>query len=403
MIARRWFQISALGGLVLLISVVLDAPVAAGASTTQYVDDDGHAGRVHGCDGFHAAHTTIQRAVDHAAPGSRILVCPGVYREILNVTGPAKDGLVIEAVEPWAAILRPPRGVGGSLVTIADADRVRVRWFRLRAPTRGACARIRDMVRVTDRSSDVVIRGNRLVPTGFDTIGRCGYAVGVRVRDGASALIAHNLIRDFQRNGVLVDGRGAWRRRVWAGIRYNSILFQHAAEAHGIRDATGVSIVSRTLDGGGHPPGYGPARASVYRNVIAGLASAGSGPGDTPVLGGGIGGISTGIWALGNQVRHVAYGIGLFDVGASIRDNTIEDARGDGISVDGDGNLVRISGNTVLRSGATGIDAGVVRGRVTNNTSLGSDELDCRSVGTSTWINNIGETSDPPGLCTPPA
>jgi hypothetical protein len=260
------------------------------------------------------------------------------------------------------------------------------------------------MVRVIDGSQEIVIRGNRLAPAGSDTIGRCGYTVGVRVHDGANALIAHNQIRDFRGTAVLVDGREG--RDVSARIAYNLIRYFHTAETPGNRGATGIGIVAHTTDEGGPAPGSGFARASIIGNRIRSLTSAGSLPGDTPLLRAGIGAGDTGrgVRVSGNRIRHVVNGVSFFAVGGSIDDNIVEDARQDGIWADGDSHPVEVAGNTILRSGSDGIAMGYVNGDVTGNTALRSGEFDCRDFGfSSTWSNNIGETSDPEGLCTPPS
>src|SRR6186997_1698034 len=59
------------------------APAAAGTPRTWYVDDDGTSG-VAGCTGGKPVPSVIQDAIDGAAAGDTVLVCPGAYRA--NVT-----------------------------------------------------------------------------------------------------------------------------------------------------------------------------------------------------------------------------------------------------------------------------------------------------------------------------
>ena len=82
--AFRSAFLTALLGLVLL-AVVLASP--AQAQNTLVVDNDGQAGGVAGC-GTDAGYGTIQGAVDAAASGSTINVCPGTYVENVTVATP---------------------------------------------------------------------------------------------------------------------------------------------------------------------------------------------------------------------------------------------------------------------------------------------------------------------------
>ena len=79
-------------------------PYAAQAATLM-VDVDGQASATD-CNAFTAAFTTIQAAVNAAAPGDTISVCPGVYSEQLVVPG-SIGNLTIRGFGAGATVLRP--------------------------------------------------------------------------------------------------------------------------------------------------------------------------------------------------------------------------------------------------------------------------------------------------------
>jgi hypothetical protein len=370
----------------MLTSVASAGPAFAKGVTTRYVDDDGHAGARGGCRGSGHAFKRIQIAVDNSGPGDRILVCPGVYRGLIVIEGPAKHGLSIQAVERWRSDVRPPRSTGGALIVIARVDGVLIEGLQLRAPTHGSCRPVYSMIRV--HNANASIRSNRIAPVGTDTIGPCGYGNGVRVSGTSSAWIGENVIQDFTRYGVFVDGSelGPYPE---AAVIGNHIRYYHAGEA--------------ALAPGGGGVDSDQAGTRVVGNVIGSLATARpSGAGGTPLLASGIFVFTSGS-ARGNHIHDVGTGLTAIDGAGPLWRNTIRNSRFDGIWVDFGG--TQIVHNTVLGSGSRGIVAGpdsapLARG----NTVLGSGDFDCVDVGGSgIWINNIGEKSDPPGLCTPPS
>jgi hypothetical protein len=359
------------------------APASAGSATTHWVDDDGRAGPS-GCGQSTATFGAIQDAIDAADPGDTVLVCPGRYEEQLTI-GAGKNGLTVRATRPWVATVLPPDSMDefDDLVTIEDNRRVTVQWLRLVLPTGPGCTDVTDMVQVTDARA-FQVRGLRILATGPDTYdGDCAYAKGVDV-DGRFGLIAGNLIKDFNADGIEI-GRGR------ATIRSNSIRYFHEGASDTGAGGDGIDIDDRA----------GP--VVIVDNVIKSLPSAR---------------VST---------RSLADGIRIYDAvpGSVVRNNRITYVD-NGIIADGSG--LKVVGNTLR--GTNDEDAGIdffdvsdslIRGNrifgfqegidlswdsdsneVRRNDARGN-VLDCLDSGTAnTWVNNLGDTSDPTGLCESP-
>lgn len=196
---------------------------AIGSGGRVWVDDDGTAGRS-GCEGAHPVPTTIQEAVDAAAAGTTIHVCPGRYDGTVRIT---RSGLQLVGAEPWQAVLRADRTAAPdaeAAILVDGADHVSVSWLRIHLPTgtgTPACA-MPAGIRITGGARDVSVRANRIRAVGGATLGACAYGDGVAVDGRSRALVAWNVIRDFAGAGIGVRGRGTSVR-----VHRNAIRFWH--------------------------------------------------------------------------------------------------------------------------------------------------------------------------------
>lgn len=99
----RQHLLSGTSALVFLAMSAALTPQAAHAVTTLVVDDDGQ-GTAADCNAGTAAFTSIQAAVNAAAPGDTIFICPGTYNEQVVVT---TSNLTIRGAGASMTILRP--------------------------------------------------------------------------------------------------------------------------------------------------------------------------------------------------------------------------------------------------------------------------------------------------------
>lgn len=260
---------------------VLGGPVAAGSGSTYYVDGDGQAGNGGGC-ASGVAFTSIQDAIDFSGPGDTVVVCPGSYEEQLAI-GPGKNRLTVTAHKFWkATVLAPFLLDGESIVSIEGVNRVQLQGFKIKA--RGgeeSCDPVFAAISLSD-TVGTVVNSNRISTRGPDTLGLCGYAIGVAVGDAALSptgspqavfappparvTVRHNVVRDFITAGVVAGGPG-----VEADILRNSVRYLHLAyegstvagsldagslsAARGLLDRASRRGIRATLDGGVGPAG----------------------------------------------------------------------------------------------------------------------------------------------------
>jgi hypothetical protein len=359
--SARALTTAALG--VVLVIAALATPAAA-ATRTWYVAKSGSGGGSCAHPDFH----TIQSAITAAGRGDTILVCDGTYTEILAIVGPAKDRLKVKAVHRGKAVVRVPAGAGNTnffpnLVRINNADNVLFSGFTLAARGAAPCAPVAAMIQILGSSTVTTVAHNRLIVASgsSDYNDPCGYGAGI-TNDmyAATALIDDNEIVDFGLSGIVAGGSNP-------RVTNNVLRFAHADMGFGVA-YDGIEVRSA-------------ANVIVRGNHIESLATAGT---STPMLTSGIRvADSTAAIVSRNTVRYAYNGIMAGSwVGGRIRANTVRHSIKHGIWL----------------GGSKSVD-------ILSNSALGSGTYDCIQIGTAgpnTWTDNIGKTSKPAGLCSPP-
>ena len=385
--------------LALALAVVLWAL----ASTTQafaathWVGDDAATSAPPGTSCERPGYQDIQPAVDAAAAGDTINVCPGDYPEQVVVASPTKSNLLIRSVVPLAARIQAP-----AVMEIVHGD----------------------IVRIDNGARNVTLRSFVISGPLPDTL-FCAVQLrsGVRVKGGASANLTGNVVTEIRSASPALRGcQNGFAIAI--GRRFEGQVGQATLLANGL---------DRYQKGGIYVDNAG-SRATIRGNLVQG-----DGPGDV-IAQNGIQ-ISRQASALvrDNVIREHAYfppvlpcipfascvtatGIILFDVNGSVeidRNELRRNQDGVGISM-ATGNQVsdnRIIGgiqpSEIPGSGAgNGIvaESDTAGNRIIGNFLRDNVEFDCRddSVGPNNppalvaniWRDNDGRTENRPGLCT---
>ena len=386
-----------------------------------------------------AMFTSIQTAVNASGPNATIKVCPGTYNEQVRIDGHIHDGLKLESLKSWQAIIKWPvlESFPLALVSISNANRVTLRDFTISGPfTFPACSPDRHEGVLVDNAFDAWILHNHITriqnsnPALFGCQEGDAVAIGRRslpISPG-SARVEHNAIDEYQKNGVQVVNAGTS-----GTVRHNQITGSTNPAVQAIIASNGVVV-------------FGGAIARVDHNVI-------SNNNFTPFP------LSTGVILdespqNSSRVDHNL----LFDndfgietdtqIGLEISHNDLFDHRGDAITLCGDTTFgcgsamnIKVMNNNISQNAGSGIslfdaDANLLKGNyvTSNGAALPPDEtdgirLDGRSGsnrlsenrlrdnvahdchddsggggtgGTANfWLNNKGNTENRPDLCKP--
>jgi nitrous oxidase accessory protein NosD len=308
-----------------------------------------------------AQFTSIQAAVQSAAPGDTVQVCAGLYQETVTVDKPLK---LFSSPRQAAVIKAPPviPTVTGAIVDVTAPD-VRLERFTITGPGGGPCNSLRYGVFVGNNGS-ADIRDNRITEIRDNPFSGCQNGVGVRIGSQFLGEVGHgtvygNLIDRYQKGGVVVDGPGTT-----ATVQQNRI--------QGVGPTPTIAQNGIQLSRG--------ATGSAQQNIV--LDNSYSGPPVASSTGILLFQESGGVDAAQNEATRNDDNLGAYDTTGTVveRNDLYRASLYDGIYMNDDasGNLIRLN---YLR-----------------NNPL----FDCQDAnGGNTWQNNDGVTSDPPGLCSP--
>jgi parallel beta-helix repeat protein len=327
----------------------------------------------------------VQEAIDAAVVNkTTIRVCPGTYRGTVSIDENNVDGLTIRAVKPWTATLMPTsdQAPDTDLITIREVAHTQLVWLNMVFPTQTPCAKVNIAIRVED-APDTSLRANHLRETGTDTLGDCGYSIGMSMRNSPGSTIAWNRIVDYRVRGINVSLSNG------ADVRGNTVRYRHADESEA---GGGNGIVL-----------HNSPHSSIQGNAVVSPSSAGT---TTPIMQSGITVLGSDdtllsdnrvFWVLrgiqafnsnsstisGNRVRHTTIvGFQLQTNGSTIQDNSAHAGDGTGIDVNQTSHDDLLIGNDFRNNG-------------------GTDCVDHSPGPANTWIDNLGDESTPPGICIP--
>lgn len=302
-----------------------------------------------------AEYTTIQEAVDAAAPGDTVLVARGTYTE--QVTVPAeKDGLTLRSQNPLMAIIQAPDAITGepAVVTVDGAEDVTLRGFTITGPAVEANS-LTYGVAITAGGS-ATVWGNFITRIRNNPLDGVQTGIGVFV-DGAdattSAVIRDNTITDYQKGGIVVfgsNGSATVTRNTIVGVGPTDVIAQNGIQ---VSDGADAVVTRNTISG----------------NVYLGEDAVGTGilvdtAGQVQVTDNKLTSNQVGllvqttdlITVVGNRVTNNSLdGIDLLDVnGGLVADNRVENNGVDGVVLS-DANGVLVIGNTIRRNGQDGL------------------------------------------------
>lgn len=413
----------------------LAATPAASSSGAIFVDDD-H------LDCPNATFTTIQAAVNASGPNDTIKVCPGTYREQVRIVGHIHDGLRLESLQPWKAVIQWPtvESFPLALVDFNGADHVRLRDFTITGPfTFPGCSPDRHEGILVENAFDERILHNHItlirnsLPALFGCQEGDAVAIGRRSLGTApgSAEVAQNQIDEYQKNGIQAVNSGTFLH-----ADHNVVTGSSNPAIRAIIASNGVVV-------------FRQAAAVVDHNAISGNQFVGTPPGP-------VGPLSTGVIldeapagsssVDHNQVFQNDFGIETdTQVGLDISHNDVFNNVADAITLCGDvaegcgpaqnikvrnNRVVGNEGSGVLLLGAVSnllktndvdsngtdladttdglrIDAQSTQNQINENHMSSNVTHDCHddSAGAGTagtanfWINDQGATQNRPGLC----
>lgn len=170
----------------------LDCSAFPPSGTTLVVSPTGPAGA--------QVFTTIQAAVNAAASGDRIVVCPSTYVEQVVIPN-GKNGLVLQSLTPVAVIQSPVVLLGNNSIVTVDAQCTSILGFTVQGPDTGLQNGI-----FVENGGSAIIQGNSILSIRDDPLLGVQRGLAIRIQGvGTRAIISGNTVADYQKTGILVN------------------------------------------------------------------------------------------------------------------------------------------------------------------------------------------------------
>ncbi|MFN8622785.1 MAG: right-handed parallel beta-helix repeat-containing protein, partial [Chloroflexota bacterium] len=316
----------------------------------------------------------------------------GTYAEKVSITG-ARDGLQLISIKPLKATIKDPSIYAypmPPIVGITDVDNVTVKGFKVRALTKDTYDAFSQDGIIATNAKSVTIQGNNLGwtgPGGWTELSR-----GIVATGGTTGTISGNTIFDAATTGIdVVDAsnvgtnvtvKGNTIKTPFAGLNSSQPPVLAAWTGWGIEVKNARAIVS----------GNTLTAQTVYNfnTTLSNAIEVYNGPGST---------------VSGNTVTGAAVGIKVTGSGHVVSGNTLT-TRQTSISLNNaDGAVVK--NNTAKATygsfGGIWVSASTGNANIHDNDFRGSTGTDCVDAGgnanTNTWTNDLGNESNPSGIC----
>jgi len=348
-----------------------------------------------------ATYHTIQSAVNAAVSGDHIMICPGTYPE--HVVVPAgKDNLNIQGMNTSNTFVQfpptPPTSGPDAIFLINGAKNTEIHHLTVRGPwsddETGGCAQPTHYGIYVEGGGSAHIHNDVITKIqDLNQAGLGGCQDGLAVRIGSffagqigSGQIDNNVISDYQKNGVTIDGTGTT-----AEVNNNTIIGD-SVDPNGVNPHIARNGVQFGRDAAG----------DVNNNTIVDNAYVGAfedDPAGNEAAGILAFEVTGGVQINNNTLTANDYGLDLgvgtanedgspltVTTGVLFNNNQATDNRFDGFRAENDAQQ-----NTLRNNKASGTSPG----HDCRDASTGSG-----TAGTAnTWQHDRGQTSNPVGIC----
>ncbi len=210
---RRFLKRSVLAGSITVVGVPTLTGTAA-AATIRVPED----------------YSSIQAAVDNAAPGDTVVVNGGTYVEEVTIT---KDLTLRGQNSP--TIESPDSLMSRGIVRVEGSVDVEVRGFEIDGAGNGD-GEGDDFDGILYQGASGTIRDNSVVRVRDDELKGNQRGVGIVVRGGGTVDIKDNVLEDYQKNGIVIQNAGTTaeiKRNTVVGAGVTDIIGQNGIQMSG--------------------------------------------------------------------------------------------------------------------------------------------------------------------------